>query len=105
MRSDSSADAAKEKPKLFIDSTLFYVACAYLYLLDAAHALNEQIGDYHDNSLANPKATLQEALQQLRTLANDMDARWGASFYDTFSSAMRTCGDSVPSNYLPVDKA
>jgi len=81
------------------------VAGAYLYLLDAAHALNEQIGEYRDNTLPDPKAALREALRHLRALADDMDARWGASFYDEFTLAMRTSAVSIPPVYLPEGKA
>jgi len=77
------------------------VACAYLHLLDAAHALNEQVGDYRDNTLADPKDALQGALRQLAAQADAMDARWGTSFYDHITGFMRACASSVPPEYLP----
>ena len=79
------------------------VACAYLHLLDAAPALNQQVGAYGDGTLADPKATLREAIRHLLTLADEMDERWGASFYDQFTASMRTCAASVPPAFLPED--
>jgi len=79
------------------------VAKAYLHLLDAIHALREQIGDYRDHTLPDPCAALREAQRRLREHADAMDRRWGTSFYDEFTRSVRTYADSVPPAYLPKD--
>jgi len=76
------------------------VALAHLYHLDAAHALYQQIGEYQDGTVANPRAALREALAHIRAHADEMDGRWGSSFYDCFTASMRKFADSVPSKYL-----
>ncbi|OGV68166.1 MAG: hypothetical protein A2498_14920 [Lentisphaerae bacterium RIFOXYC12_FULL_60_16] len=76
------------------------VALAHLYQLEAGHALFQQIGDYNDGTLANPKATLTETLKLIRAHADTMEGRWGSAFYDGFTGRMRQFADSVPEKHL-----